>query len=113
MLMDMFYDTIYPFNADNKKIKRRVHYHDFMLEVHHLIHEAKKSAPPRDISRWDRHQPFDPIPPVGNDILSRHWLLCLGKSCQVSHVKSVMSSQSCQVSHVKSVIPSQSCQDVW
>ena len=47
MLMDLFYDTVYPFNDEEKKIKRRVHYHDFMLEVHSLMHEAKKKAPPR------------------------------------------------------------------
>ena len=77
MLMDLFYDTIYPFNDEGTKIKRRIHYHDFMLEVHTLIHEAKLKAPPRDVSKWDKHQPFDPIPPVGQAILQKHWLLCL------------------------------------
>ena len=89
MLMDLFYDTVYPFNEENKKIKRRVHYHDFMLEVHSLIHEAKKKAPPRDVSKWDKHQPFDPIPPVGEIILNRSWLLCLDEF-QVTDIADAM-----------------------
>ncbi len=89
MLMDLFYETIYPFNEDNKKIKRRIHYHDFMQEVHTLIHEAKKKAPPRDVSKWDRHQPFDPIPPVGDAIMEKHWLLCLDEF-QVTDIADAM-----------------------
>ena len=87
--MDLFYETVYPFNEEDKKIKRRVHYHDFMIEVHHLIHEAKKKAPPRDISKWDRHQPFDPIPPVGEEILAKTWLLCLDEF-QVTDIADAM-----------------------
>ena len=89
MLMDLFYDTVYPFNDEEKKIKRRVHYHDFMLEVHSLMHEAKKKAPPRDVSKWDKHQPFDPIPPVGEIILARSWLLCLDEF-QVTDIADAM-----------------------
>jgi len=46
-LMDLFYDTV---EAEEGK-KSRVHYHDFMQVVHNLLHEAKKAAPPRDVSR--------------------------------------------------------------
>lgn len=73
MLMDLYYDTV---EAKDDK-KARLHYHDFMLEVHHLMHEAKKSAPPRDVAKWDTYQPFDPIPPVGQVLLSRWYMLCL------------------------------------
>ncbi len=89
MLMDLFYDTIYPFNSEGKKIKRRVHYHDFMLEVHAHIHEAKKNAPPRQMSKWDQHQPFDPIPPVGDAIMDQSWLLCLDEF-QVTDIADAM-----------------------
>ncbi len=47
MLMDMFYDTVEA--ADGRKA--RVHYHDFMQDVHKLMHETKKAAPPRDLNR--------------------------------------------------------------
>merc|ERR1719450_128430 len=46
MLMDMFHDTLAGLSGDIKC--RRVHYHDFMQDVHRRIHEAKKKAPPRD-----------------------------------------------------------------
>ena len=75
MLMDMFYDTLAGLDSDIKC--RRVHYHDFMQDVHKRMHEAKKQAPPRDISRWDTYQPFDPVPPVGDSIIEESWLLCL------------------------------------
>ena len=57
--------------------KRRLHYHDFMQEVHSQMHEAKKAAPPRDFSKWDTHQRFDPIPPVGDAVLEQMNMLCL------------------------------------
>jgi cell division protein ZapE len=73
MLMDMFFDTA----AASPEVKRRLHYHDFMEEVHSLIFETKKSAPPRDLNNKDTYQPFDLIPPVGEAILEKCWLLCL------------------------------------
>jgi predicted ATPase len=48
-----------------------------MEEVHSLIFETKKSAPPRDLRNRDTYQPFDLIPPVGDALLDRAWLLCL------------------------------------
>ncbi len=50
MLMDLFFETV---EAEGGR-KARVHYHDFMQVVHNLMHDAKKSAPPRDISRCVR-----------------------------------------------------------
>ena len=75
MLMDMFHDTLAGLSSDIKVT--RVHYHDFMQDVHRRIHEAKKKAPPRDVSRWDTYQPFDPVPPVGDSIIEESWVICL------------------------------------
>lgn len=75
MLMDMFYHTLQGLNPDIKKL--RIHYYDFMQMVHKRMHEAKKKAPPRDVSRWDEYQPFDPVPPTGDTILEDCYVLCL------------------------------------
>jgi protein AFG1 len=87
MLMDMFYDTLEGLDPDIKK--RRIHYYDFMQVVHTRMHEAKKKAPPRDISRWDTYQPFDPVPPVGDTILEESWILCLDEF-QVTDIADAM-----------------------
>ncbi|XP_023341378.1 putative ATPase N2B isoform X3 [Eurytemora carolleeae] len=87
MLMDMFFDTLEGLDAEIKK--RRIHYYDFMQEVHTRMHEAKKKAPPRDISRWDTYQPFDPVPPVGDTILAETWILCLDEF-QVTDIADAM-----------------------
>eukprot|EP00088_Acartia_fossae_P022572 TRINITY_DN2374_c0_g1_i11.p1 TRINITY_DN2374_c0_g1~~TRINITY_DN2374_c0_g1_i11.p1 ORF type:complete len:522 (-),score=84.70 TRINITY_DN2374_c0_g1_i11:250-1815(-) len=87
MLMDMFFDTLEGLDPDIKK--RRIHYYDFMQIVHTRIHEAKKLAPPRDISRWDTYQPFDPVPPVGDSIMEESWILCLDEF-QVTDIADAM-----------------------
>ena len=87
MLMDMFYDTLAGLSGDIKC--RRVHYHDFMQDVHRRIHEAKKLAPPRDVSRWDTYQPFDPVPPVGDSIIAESWVICLDEF-QVTDIADAM-----------------------
>jgi len=87
MLMDMFFDTLGGLDSDIKC--RRVHYHDFMQDVHKRMHEAKKQAPPRDISRWDTYQPFDPVPPVGDSIIEESWILCLDEF-QVTDIADAM-----------------------
>ena len=43
MLMDMFYDNI---DSDSKL---RIHFHDFMLDVHERIHKFKSSLPPSHV----------------------------------------------------------------
>ena len=40
MLMDLFHDTLEGLDPDIKC--RRVHYYDFMQDVHRRMHEAKK-----------------------------------------------------------------------
>lgn len=58
MLMDLFFETV-PFSA-----KRRVHFHEFMGEVHDLI------------GRFRKLQEGDPIPPTAQMIASETRLLC-------------------------------------
>lgn len=55
--------------------KRRVHFNEFMIEVHSHIHEVKKTMAERD-ARSTKPSPFDPIPPVAELISSKTWLLC-------------------------------------
>ena len=91
MLMDLFYDTINVVGENGENVKRRTHFHDFMQEVHVLIHESKKKAPPRDMSgtNWEKPQPYDPIPAVGDAILQRSWILCLDEF-QVTDIADAM-----------------------
>lgn len=58
MLMDLFYETV-PFNP-----KRRVHFHEFMADVHDRIARARNS-----------HK-GDPIPEVAKEIAGEAKLLC-------------------------------------
>ena len=58
MLMDLF------FQATTFRPKRRLHFHEFMAEVHERIGEARKTVP------------GDPIPHVAKGIAARSALLC-------------------------------------
>ena len=58
MLMDLFFEKV------RFKPKRRVHFHEFMAEVHELIGEARKTVE------------GDPIPPVVKRIAKDAGLLC-------------------------------------
>jgi cell division protein ZapE len=58
MLMDLFFQTA------TFRPKRRLHFHEFMAEVHDLIAEARKSVP------------GDPIPHVAKAIAAKSALLC-------------------------------------
>ena len=91
MLMDLFYDTVNAPGNEGEEVKRRTHFHDFMQEVHVLIHESKKLAPPRDMSgtNWEKAQPYDPIPSVGNAILKKSYILCLDEF-QVTDIADAM-----------------------
>jgi cell division protein ZapE len=60
MLMDLFYETA-PVAA-----KRRVHFHEFMLDVHDRLHRARHRTAADG----------DPIPPLADDIAEEAWLLC-------------------------------------
>jgi cell division protein ZapE len=58
MLMDLFFNTV------RFEPKRRVHFHEFMGEVHDAIADARKA------------EPGDPIPPVARRIAKSAALLC-------------------------------------
>jgi cell division protein ZapE len=58
MLMDLFYNTV------QIRRKRRAHFHEFMLDVHDRLREARKS------------ETGDPIPPVAASIADEARLLC-------------------------------------
>jgi predicted ATPase len=62
--------------------KRRVHFNEFMIEIHAKIHELKKIMPVSNSG--DKAKPFDPIPPVASLISNSTWLLCFDEF-QVRH----------------------------
>lgn len=61
MLMDLF------FRCAPVAKKRRVHFHDFMTQVHARIHELRK---------WKGKGGGDPIPPVAKQLAGEATLLC-------------------------------------
>ena len=63
MVMDLFFDTV-----DMEK-KRRVHFHEFMREVHGRINVFRKT--PAKEREGD-----DPLPPIAREIARDAWLLC-------------------------------------
>ena len=64
MLMDLF------FEAAPIKMKRRVHFHAFMADVHVRIHQWRMRRKVGEVSGED------PIAPVAADMAAEAWLLC-------------------------------------
>ena len=88
MLMDLFHDNC----VVDASVKRRVHFHSFMLDFHHRkcysalcyfftisytlgIHEQKQKQLSATSSR--KALSYNPIPAVAHDICAETWLLCL------------------------------------
>jgi len=61
MLMDMF------FASTTVQAKKRVHFHEFMRDIHAEIHRWRQT----------RNGEADPIPRLARDIAASAWLLCL------------------------------------
>src|SRR3954464_796063 len=61
MLMDLF------FAAAPVAVKRRVHFHAFMGEVHRRLHELRQAS---------KNGIADPLARVASEIAARAWLLC-------------------------------------
>ncbi|KAI8912858.1 ATPase, partial [Gorgonomyces haynaldii] len=70
LVMDLFY------NSMPIKEKRRVHFHDFMQDVHRRIHTQKSLGK-------------DPIPAVAQDLTRNAWLLCFDE-LQVTDIADAM-----------------------
>jgi predicted ATPase len=62
MLMDLFYDTLPP----NITSKTRIHFHNFMQDVHRNLHKVK----------MEHGSDFDAVPFVAADIAERATVLC-------------------------------------
>jgi cell division protein ZapE len=73
MLMDLF------FEAAPVALKRRVHFHAFMLEVHESLHRRRQSG----------EADGDPIPPLAQRIAAGAWLLCFDEF-HVSNIADAM-----------------------
>jgi cell division protein ZapE len=72
MLMDIFHDTV------DIEHKRRVHFDEFMLEVHGALHEIRKGGGEQD-----------PLGIVAADIAAETWLLCFDEF-QVDNIADAM-----------------------
>jgi cell division protein ZapE len=64
MLMDLFYGYV------PAQRKRRVHFHDFMADVHARIHDW------RQLARDGKVKGNDPIAPVAEALAEEAWVLC-------------------------------------
>lgn len=72
MLMDLF------FEFTNMPGKRRIHFHEFMRDIHAALHEWRKSGTGPD-----------PIPALAKQLASNAWLLCLDE-LQITDIADAM-----------------------
>jgi len=62
MLMDLFFEHV------EVAKKRRVHFHEFMIEVHDAMHAWRQDA--------NRKSDRDPLPQIAEKIAADTWLMC-------------------------------------
>jgi cell division protein ZapE len=74
MLMDLF------FHSANIAGKRRLHFHEFMRDIHAEIHRWRASPHRKDA---------DPIPKLARSIAAEAWLLCLDE-LQITDIADAM-----------------------
>jgi cell division protein ZapE len=74
MMMDLF------FEAADIAAKKRVHFHEFMRDIHAEIHRWRQAA---------HRKESDPIPKLARTIASEAWLLCLDE-LQVTDIADAM-----------------------
>jgi len=83
MLMDLFYDVA------SVKSKKRVHFHEFMLDVHARMKEWRGLSGKERAARGGRASEDDPIPPVARQIAVEATLLCFDEM-QVTDIADAM-----------------------
>ena len=83
MLMDMF------FEAAAVRRKRRVHFHVFMAEVHHLMNAWRTGTPASRRERFGHARGDNPIPPIADLIVRDATLLCFDE-LQVTDIGDAM-----------------------
>ena len=83
MLMDLFHDNV------AISPKRRVHFHEFMLEVHEMIHEYRQLDEAGRRARFGKQAGDDPMPPIAAKIAENARLLCFDEM-QVTDVADAM-----------------------
>ncbi len=82
MIMDLF------FEAAPVRSRRRVHFHAFMLEIHHAMHDWRYMDGPARMALHGTDRD-DPIPPLAQKIAKESLLLCFDEF-QVSDVTDAM-----------------------
>lgn len=83
MLMDLFFETA------PMKNKVRVHFHEFMLDIHARLKAWRKLAPRERPAAGGRINDDDPIPPIARQIARESTLLCFDE-LQVSDIADAM-----------------------
>ncbi|GHF19626.1 cell division protein ZapE [Kordiimonas sediminis] len=83
MLMDLFHDVA------PVKSKKRIHFHEFMLDVHARLKEWRSLDAKGRVARGGRASEDDPIPPVAHQIATEATLLCFDEM-QVTDIADAM-----------------------